>query len=135
MSTSCAMMEISNLIVIPLLGSILISSGTQHQMNRSIVYTSEDLRNIRDNVCYDQQYRKLSGQTIKIIRNIKIHKKKKRGSKAGRSKTIDHHKTVNMNNLIRINSDELPRGRVNQKTISQWVDLSTYTLRIDLTGI
>ena len=29
-----------------------------------------------------------------------------------------------MNNLIRINSDELPRGRVNQKTISQQVDFN-----------
>ena len=91
---SCAKMEISNLIVIPLLGSILMSSGTQHQKNRPIVYISEDLRKIRDNVCYYQQYRKLPGQTVKIIRNLRINKKKKRGSRAGRSKTLDQHRTV-----------------------------------------
>ena len=110
--------------MIPLLQSILMSSGTQHQKNRSMFYTSEDLMKIRDNVCYDQQYRKLPGQAVKIIRNLRINKKKKRGSKAGRSKTIDQHKTVNMGNLIRINSDGLPRGRVNQKTSSQWVDFN-----------
>ena len=52
-------------------------------MNRSIVYTSEDLRNIRDNVCYDQQYRKLSGQTVKIIRNHRINKKRREDQRQG----------------------------------------------------
>ena len=117
-------MEISNLIMIPLLGNMIVSSGKQHQKNMSIVYTSEDLKNIRDNVCYDQHYRKLSGQTVKLIRNLRINKKKKRGSKAGRSEIIDQHRTVNMSNLIRINSDELSRNGVNQKTISQWADFN-----------
>ena len=66
---------------------------------------------------YDQHYRKLSGETVKIVRNLRINKKKKRGSKAGRSKMIDEQRTVNLSNLIRINSDELPRNGANQKTI------------------
>ena len=119
-------MEIGNLIMIPLLGSMIVSSDKQHQKNKSIVYTSGDLRNIRDNVCYDQQYRKLSGQTVKIVRNLRIKKKKKRRSKAGRSKIIDQHRTVNLSNLIRINSDELPRNGANQKTIK----LSTINMSI-----
>ena len=83
-------MEISNLIIIPLLGSMILSSSKQHHNNKSIVYTSEDLRNIRDNVCHDQYYRKLLGQIVKTIRNLRKNnkKKKKRGSKVGRiSKT------------------------------------------------
>ena len=78
-------MGISNLIMIPLLGSMIVSSYKQHQKDKYIVYTPEDLSNIRDNVWYDQHYRKLSGQTVKTIRNLGINKKKKRGSKAGRS--------------------------------------------------
>ena len=110
-------MEIGNLIMIPLLGSMVVSSDKQHQKDKSIVYTSEGLRNIRDNVWYDQHYRKLSGQTVKIIRNLRINKKKKRGSKVGKSKRIDQQGTVNLCNLIRINSEELPRNGANQKTI------------------
>ena len=96
---------------------MIVSSDKQHQKDKSIVYTSEDFRNIRDNVWYDQHYRKLSGQKAKIIRNLRINKKKKRGSKAGRSKRIDQQRTVNLSNLIRINSEELPRNVANQKTI------------------
>ena len=61
--------------MIPLLGSMIVSSDKQHQKDKSIVYTSEDLRNIRDNVWYDQHYRKLPGQTVKIVRNLGINKK------------------------------------------------------------
>ena len=85
-------MEISNLIIMPLLGSMILSSSKQHQNNKSIVYTSENLKNIRDNVCHDQCYRKLSGQTVKTIRNLRMNskKKEKRGSKLGSiSKNID----------------------------------------------
>ena len=76
-------MEISNLIIIPLLGSMIMTSSKQPQHNKSIVYTSEDLKNIRDKVCHDQYYRKLLGQTVKTIRNLGMNnkKKKKRGSK------------------------------------------------------
>ena len=42
---------------------------------------------------------------------------KKRGSEAGRSKIKDHQRTVNLSNLIRINSDELQRIGSDQKTI------------------
>ena len=110
--------------MIPLLGSILMSPGTQQQKNRTIVYTSGDLRKIRDNVCCGQQYRKLPGQMVKTIRNLRLNKKKKRGSRAGRNKTLDQHRTVNMGNLIRINSDGLVRDGVNQKTNSQQVDFN-----------
>ena len=106
-------MEISNLIIIPSLGSIIFSSSKQHQHNKSIVYTSEDLKNIRDNVCHDQHYRKLSGQTVRIIRNLRINNKnkKKRGSKVcSISKNIDQHRSANLSNLIRINTDELLRN-------------------------
>ena len=96
---------------------MIVSSDKQHQKDKSIVYTPEDLRNIRDNVWYDQHYRKLSGQTVKTVRNLRINKKKKRGSKAGRSKMIDHQRTVNLCNLIRINSDKLSRNGADQKTI------------------
>ena len=83
-------------------------------------------------MCYDQHYRKLSGQTVKIIRILRINKKKKRGSKARRSKIIDQHRTVNLSNLIRINSDELPRNGVNQKTISWQADFNNLiTIYID----
>ena len=92
-------MGMSNLIVIPLLGSLLMSSGTQQQKNKNIVYTSRDLRRIRDSVCCGQQYRKLPGKTVKIIRNLGLNKKK-RGLRAGGIKTLDQHRTVNMGNLI-----------------------------------
>ena len=71
-------MEISNLIIIPLLGSMILSTSKQCQHNISIVYNSEDLKDIRDNMCHDQCYRKLSGQTVKIIRNLRINNKSKR---------------------------------------------------------
>ena len=100
-----------------------MSSGTQQQNNRTIVYTSGDLRKIRDNVCCSQQYRKLPGQMVKTIRNLRLNKKK-RGSRAGRSKTLDQHRTVNMGNLIRINSDRLIRDGVNQKNNSWQVDFN-----------
>ena len=106
-------MEISNLIIIPLLGSMIMSSSKQLQHNKCIVYTSEDLKDITDNGYYDQHYKKLSGQTVKIIRSLRINnkKKKKRGSKVGRkSKNIDQHRSANLSNLIRINIDELPRN-------------------------
>ena len=78
-------MGINNLIFIPLLGSMIMSSSQQVQHNKSIVYTSEDLECIRDNVYQDQCYRILSGQTCKSIRCLRIdkEKKKKRGSKVG----------------------------------------------------
>ena len=85
-------------------------------MSVPFVYTPEDLRNIRDNMWYDQHYRKLSVQTVKTIRNLGINTKK-RGSKAGRNKIIDHQRTVNLSNLIRINSDELLKIGSDQKTI------------------
>ena len=105
--------------MVNLLGMIL-SSSKQHQNNKSIVYTSEVLRNIRDNVCHDQYYRKLLGQTVKTIRNLGINnkKKKKRGPKVGSiSKNIDQHRLANLSNLIRINTDELLRDQANQRTI------------------
>ena len=77
---------------------------------------------MRDNVCCGQQYRKLPGQMVKTIRNLRLNKK--RGSRTGRSKTLDQHKTVNMGNLLRINSDGLLRDGVNQKTNSQQVDFN-----------
>ena len=113
-------MEINNLIIIPYLGSMIMSSSQQVQHNKSIVYTSEDLKNIRDNVCHDQFYRKLLGQTAKTIRKLRINnkKKKKRGYKVGSmSKHIDQHRSANLSNLIRINTDELPRNQANQKNI------------------
>ena len=100
-----------------------MSSGTQQQKNKTIVYTSRDLRRIRNSVCCGQQYRKLPGQTVKIIRNLRLNKKM-RGSRAGRIKTLDQHRTVNMGNLIRINTDELLRDGVNQKTNSWQVDFN-----------
>ena len=100
-----------------------MSSGTQHQKNRTIVYTSGDLRKIRNNVCCGWQYRKLPGQMVKTIRNLRLNKKK-RGSRAGRSKTLDQHRTVNMGNLIRINSDRIIRDGENQKTNSWWIDFN-----------
>ena len=106
-------MELSKLIVIPLLGGMILSSSIQHQHNKSIVYTSDDLKNIRDNVCHDQYYRKLSSQAVKTIRNLRINNKKKnkRGSKIGSiSKNINQQRSVNLSNLIRINTDELPRN-------------------------
>ena len=113
-------MELSNLIIIPLLGGMILSSSKQHQHNKSIVYTSEDLKNIRDDMYHDHYYRKLSSQTVKTIRNLRINNKKKnrRGSKVGSiSKNINQQRSANLSNLIRINSDELPRNRANQKTI------------------
>ena len=125
-------MEMSNLIIIPLLGGMIVSSGEQHQKNKPIVYTWEDLRNIGGNMCYDRCYRKLSGQTVKIVRNLRINKKKKKGSKAGSSKIIDQHRPVNLSNLIRINSDELSGNGANQKTISWQVDFNNLiTIYID----
>ena len=53
------------------------------------------------------------GQTVKTIRKLRINnkKKKKRGSKVGSiSKNIDQHRSANLSNLIRINTDELPRN-------------------------
>ena len=70
-------MEISNLVIIPLLGSMIMSSSQQPQYNKSIVYFSEDLKYMRDNVYYDQHYSKLSGQTVKIIRSLRINNKRK----------------------------------------------------------
>ena len=113
-------MELSNLIIIPLLGGMVLSSSKQHRCNKSIVYTSEDLKNIRDKVCHNQYYRKLSCQTVKTIRNLRINNKKKnkRGSKVGSiSKNINQQRSANRSNLIKINTDEFPRNQVNQKTI------------------
>ena len=112
-------MEISNIIIIPLLGSMIMSSSQQPQHNKSIVYTSENLKDIRDNVYYDQHYRKLSGLTVKIIRSLRINnkKKKKRGSKVGRKgKNMDQHRSANLNDLIKIDINKLPRNQANQKT-------------------
>ena len=71
-------MVVSNLIIIPVLGSMIMSSSQQPQHNRSIVYTSEELNDIRASVYYDQHHRKLSGQTVKIIRSLRINNKKKK---------------------------------------------------------
>ena len=111
--------ELGNLIIIPLLGGMILSSSKQHQNIKSIVYTSEDLKNIRDNVYHNQYYRKLSSHTVKTIRNHRINNKKinKRGSKVGSiSKNINQQRSANLSILIRINTDELPRNQVNQKT-------------------
>ena len=118
-------MGISNLIVIPLLGSILMSSSIQQkqQNNRTIAYTSGDLKKIRYNMCCGQQYRRLPGQTVKTIRNLRLNKKK-RGSRAGRSRTLDQHRVVNMGNLIKINTDGWIRDGVNHRTKSQQVDFN-----------
>ena len=70
-------MEICNLIIIPLLGSMIMSSSKQPQHNKSIVYTSQDLKDIRNYEYYSQHYQKLSGQTVKIIRSLRINNKKK----------------------------------------------------------
>ena len=49
---------------------------------------------------------------------MEYKKKKKRGSKVGSvSKNIDQHRSANLSNLIRINTDELPRNQANQNTI------------------
>ena len=95
----------------------------QQQNNRTIAYTSGDLKKIKYNMCCGQQYRKLPGQTVKTIRNLRLNKKK-RGLRAGRSRTLDHHRAVNMGNLIRINSDGWIRDGVNHKTKSQLADFN-----------
>ena len=71
-------MEISNIVITPLLGSMILSSSKQHQNTKSIIYTSEDLKNIRDKVSHDQYNRKLLGQTVKTVRNIGIQKEKEK---------------------------------------------------------
>ena len=68
----------NNLIIIPLLGSMIMSSSQPLQHNKSILYISEDLKDIRDNVYYAQHCSKLSGQTVIIIRSLRIRNKKKR---------------------------------------------------------
>ena len=113
-------MEINNLIINPLLGSIIMSSSQQAQQNKFIVYTSEDLKCIRDNVYHDQCYRILSGQTCKSIRSLRISKKKKekRGSKVGlKTKNTERHRSVKLSNLIKIYINNLLCNQAGQKTI------------------
>ena len=102
------MMEINNLISIPLLGSMTRSTSQQFQQNKPIVYTSDELKYIRDNVYHDQHYRILSGQTYISIRSHKINKKRKRGSKAGlKTKNTETCRSVNLSNLIKVNINNL----------------------------
>ena len=75
------MMEINDLISIPLLGSMIRSTSQQVQQNKPIVYTFDDLKCIRDNVYHDQHYRILSSLTCISIRSLRINKKRKRGTK------------------------------------------------------
>ena len=59
------------------------SSSQQFQQIKSIVYTSDEHKCIRDNVYHDQCYRILSGPECKSIRSLRVNKKRKRGSKVG----------------------------------------------------
>ena len=74
-------------------------------------------------MCCGQQYRRLLGQTVTTIRNLRLNKKK-RGSRVGRSRTLDQHRVVNMGNLIRINTDGWIRDGVNHRTKSWQVDFN-----------
>ena len=110
-------MEINNLIIIPLLGSMIRSSGQQVQQNKLTVYTSDDIKCIRDTVYPDQCYRLLSGQTCQTIRSLRINKKRKRGSKFGlKTKNIELHRSVNLSNLIKVDINNLPHNQADQKT-------------------
>ena len=87
-------MEINNLIIIPLLESMIISSSQQVQENKSIVYTSEDLMCLRDNVYHDHHYRILSAQTCKSIRSLRIKHEKENEKRIKSWSQIQKHRTA-----------------------------------------
>ena len=110
-------MEINNLISIPLLGSMTRSTCQQVQQKKSIVYTSQELKYIRDNVYHDQHYSISLG---KSIRSLRIKKKRKRGSKAGlktKKKKTEPYRAVNLSSLIKVDINNLPCNQADQKTI------------------
>ena len=112
------MVEINNSISIPLLGGMIRSTSQQIQQNKPIVYTSEKLKHIRDNVHHDQCYRILTGKTCKSIRSLRINKRRKRGSKAGlKTKNTEPCSSVNLSNQIKVNINNLPCSQADQKTI------------------
>ena len=112
------MIKINNLISIPLLGSMIRSTSQQVQQNKPIAYTSDELKNIRDNVYHDQHYSILSGQTCKSIRSLRINKRRKRGSNVGlKTKDTELCRSVNLRNLIKMDINKMPCNQGVQKTI------------------
>ena len=109
-------MDINNLIIIPLLGSLVRSSSQPVQHYKPTVYTSDELKCIRNNVYYNQCYRLLPGQTCKLIRSLRIKKKRKRRSKVGLNiKNIELYTSVNLGNLIKINTNKVPHNQSDRR--------------------
>ena len=109
-------MEINNLIMIPLLGSMIRSFSEQVQQNKPIVYTSDELKCIRDNVYHDQCYRILSGHTCKYIKSLRLNKKRKRGSKVClKTKNTEPCRLVNLSNLIKVDINNFTCNQADKK--------------------
>ena len=111
-------MDINNLIIIPLLGNLISSSSQPVQHSKPIVYTSDELKCIRDSGYHNLCYRLLPGQTCKFIRSLRINKKRKRRSKVGlNTKNIELYRSVNLGNLIKINTNKSPHNQADQTTV------------------